>query len=628
MRSVLAMRFQGLLWAQMSSSFSGSFLKQSVLLMVLFQGGFGTELQGESWAKLAFVSFLSGFALASTVAGQFSDRFDRAHLLQRLKLFEVVVSFVATAGLLLESAPILLLTFSLFGVQTAFLNPLKYSSLPQLLGQDRLIEGNAAMETGFQLAALLGIIGASTLVESDKAAYLCSWGLFLASLLGFFAARQIPTLPPAAPELSIDWNPVRSTLQAFHAARESRSVYLSALGVSWFWLMGWLLLTLLPTYAQSILNASSRVGAALGVLFCLGVALGSLICSKLSSQRLELGIVPFGSLGLSIFLADLAYCGTAVGNQPSKLLSLTKLLSEPSGWRPIFDVLALSVGAGLFVIPLYTLILERSRATARGQVFAATNMMGAVIVSLGVTLFLVLDRFGWSVNGKFLFLAALNIAVCFYIYSLIPEFFLRFSAYILNRVVYRLKVSGKTSVPREGPALLVGNHVSYIDWMIVLGGVDRPVRFVMWHTYYNLPLVRYLFRDAGAIPIGSGKTHPELLARAFDEIDKCLASGGLVCLFPEGQLTSNGEVGEFRNGVERILERRSVPVIPFALQGLWDSLFSRQPHRSTLSRLKRLLRPHVNLIIGSRISPPPPNSLHGLARELRHTVLELRQDER
>jgi len=174
----------------------------------------------------------------------------------------------------------------------------------------------------------------------------------------------------------------------------------------------------------------------------------------------------------------------------------------------------------------------------------------------------------------------------------------------------------------------VGNHVSVIDWLVVMGGVHRPIKFVMWHTYYNLPIVSYLFRDAGAIPIGSGKHHPEILASAFDSIDEALEKGELVCIFPEGELTQNGEVGEFRKGLERVLERRTVPVVPFALQGLWNSLFSRQPERSFWSKVKRFFRPRVSLIVGEKTHPPTPQALTGFAQEIRHRVIELRGEKR
>jgi 1-acyl-sn-glycerol-3-phosphate acyltransferase len=191
-----------------------------------------------------------------------------------------------------------------------------------------------------------------------------------------------------------------------------------------------------------------------------------------------------------------------------------------------------------------------------------------------------------------------------------------------------LTVLNSRVIPKGGPAVLVGNHISFLDWLVVLGSIYRPVRFVMWHTYYHLPLFRFLFRDAGAIPIASGKSHPEVLQAAFDAIDQALAEGELVCIFPEGQLTFDGEVGEFRKGVEQILERRSVSVIPFALTGLWDSLFSRQPNRTLGSRLKGFFRPRISLILGSPLPPPPPNQIPGLAHKLRQDVLALRGDRR
>lgn len=628
MRMALSERFRGLFWTQFLGAFSDTFFRRSLSVLMVYQGLAGVKASEAGLFELTFLVFTIPFFLFSATAGQLADKFGKAELIRKLKVFEILIGFVATAGLLLESIPLSLSAVALLGVNSAFFAPLKYSSIPRLVREDDLVEANAAVETGAKLALVLAILGAFLSAGSRLGPYFCGWVVFLAALAGYFAAQTIPHITPSEPDIRVEWNPLTPTLDAISRARAVRSVFLSVLGVSWYGMLAAALWTVLPLYGTDILRADRKVVNVLLASVCLGGALGASLCRKLSLGRLELGLVPFGSLGISLSLVYLALQKSPALPPLGQLIGLEQFFAHSAGWHIASSLFAMAICAGLYVVPLHTLIQQRTPAAHLGRVVAANSILTAALTLAGVFLISALSRNGIHPATSFFLLAFLNLSVGLYIYSLIPEFFLRFLAYLLNHVIYRLKVSEQNSIPRVGPALLVGNHVSFIDWLIVLGSVHRPVRFVMWHTYYNLPLVKYLFRDAGAIPIASGKTHPEILAAAFEKIDRCLAEGELVCIFPEGQLTSNGEIGEFRNGVERILERRPVPVVVFALQGLWDSLFSRQPRRAPKSRLKRLLRPRVALLFGSRISPPPPSSLHGLAKSLRAHVSELRQNER
>jgi 1-acyl-sn-glycerol-3-phosphate acyltransferase len=441
-------------------------------------------------------------------------------------------------------------------------------------------------------------------------------------------AKSIHPVPPADPDLRVEWNPITPTWKVMVMARQNRPVFLSILGISWFWSIGGGLLTLLPAYGKEVLGVEPTVVTAFMGVFSVGVAIGALLCGKLSYQRLELGLVPFGSLGISLFLFGIAVVGAPFSVSEGRLITLSQMVAHPKGWVIVLCMAGIAISSGLFIVPLYTMIQQRTDEHIRSRVIAANNVLNACFMVLSLIFLAILAQFKFSVLGMFLALCSLNLLVGLYIYSLIPEFFLRFLAYLINHGMYRIRLVNEQVIPKRGPALLAGNHVSFLDWLVVLGTIHRPVRFVMWHTYYNLPLFRFLFRDAGAIPIASGKSHPEVLQAAFDSIDQALMDGDLVCIFPEGQLTPDGEVGEFRKGIEQILERRPVSVIPFALTGLWDSLFSRQLNRTVAGRLKSLLRPCISLILGSALPPPPPNQIPGLAQKLRQDVLSLRGPER
>ncbi len=627
-RLILSPRFRGLFWTQLLGAFTDNFFKNALLILIVYRGLGGGGYEEKTVSLVASVLFILPFFLFSATAGQLADKYDKAKVIQRIKLIELTIAVMASIGLFWGSVPFLMISLALLGLQAAFFGPVKYGIIPQLLEPDDLTEGNALVETGTKLAILGGTLAGGLLADTEVAIIGCSAVLLIVSVVGYLFAQGIHPVPAADPNLKVEWNPVTPTWKVLNMARQNRSVFLSILGISWFWSIGGGLLTLLPAYGKQVLGVEPTVVTLFMAVFSIGVAVGAVLCGKLSFQRLELGLVPFGSLGISFFLFGIAAVGAPFSVVEGKLIGLTQLIHNPKGIAILVAMAGIAICSGFFIVPLYTLIQQRTDEQYRSRVIAANNVLNACFMVLSLIFLGILAQLNFSVLGMFFALSFLNLLVGLYIYTLIPEFFLRFLAYLVNHVSYRLKLVNEEVVPKKGAALLTGNHISFLDWMVVLGNIHRPVRFVMWHTYYNLPLFRFLFRDAGAIPIGSGKTHPELLQAAFDQIDEALEKGNLVCIFPEGQLTPDGEIGEFRRGVEQILERRPVPVIPFALTGLWDSLFSRQGQRTFGSRLRRFLRPQVDLIVGTPIPPPPPNQIAGLAQRLRHEVSTLRGERR
>ncbi len=628
MRLILSPRFRGLFWTQLLGAFNDNFFKQALLILVVYHGLGGGTHSEETISLFASALFTLPFFLFSATAGQLADKYNKASMIRKIKAIEVGLAVSATVGLILGSLPFLFLSLGLLGVQSAFFGPLKYGVIPQLLETDDLVEGNALVETGTKLAILTGTIAGGLLADSTFAIWACSAMLLFVSITGYLTAKLVVDVPAADPSIEVDFNPIVPTIKVLKLARQTRSVFLSVLGISWFWALGVGLLSLLPVYGKQTLGVDAQVVILFSGMFSIGVALGAVLCGKLSYQRLELGLVPFGSLGISLFLFDLAYVGSPFPVVEGSLMGISELIAEPMGIRILLDLVGLSVFSGLYIVPLYTLIQQRTPEQFRSRVVAANNVLNACLMVLSLGFLALLAHFGVTGIGMFAVLAGLNLLVGLYIYTIIPEFFLRFLAYLINHGIYSLSVRNGEVIPREGPVLLVGNHVSFLDWLVMLGAVQRPIRFVMWHTYFNLPIFRFLFRDAGAIPIASGKTHPELLQEAFDRIDASLADGQVVCIFPEGRLTVDGEVGEFRKGVERILERRAVPVVPFALTGLYDSIFSRQPNRTFGSRFRRLFRPKVGVRFGSLVHSPPPESLSSFAKGVRETVVELRGEDR
>jgi 1-acyl-sn-glycerol-3-phosphate acyltransferase len=267
----------------------------------------------------------------------------------------------------------------------------------------------------------------------------------------------------------------------------------------------------------------------------------------------------------------------------------------------VLDFVLVGVFAGFYIVPLFALVQSRADKSELSRVIAGNNIINALLIVAAAAFGIGLGAAGVSIPQIFLITALLNAAVATYIYTLVPEFLMRFLSWILVNVLYRIDVEGIENVPEEGPALLVCNHVSFMDALIVGACVRRPARFVMYYKIFNIPVLSFIFRTAKAIPIAGRKENPALLERAFDEVDRALAEGELVCIFPEGGLTRDGEIAPFRPGVEQILARRAVPVIPLALRGLWGSVFSHRDSALGRSRLPRRFRAHIELAAGAAV---------------------------
>ncbi|MEL6544394.1 MAG: MFS transporter, partial [Myxococcota bacterium] len=508
----------------------------------------------------------------------------------------------AVLGFATESLPLLLTVLFLMGLQSTFFGPAKYSVLPEIVSDEELVAGNALVETGTFVAILLGTIAAGIIVGgvANGILILCV-SVFLIAVIGWLVSLRLPELKPADPKLQFSWNPLTPTLQTYRAVSANRSVFLSIWGISWFWFLGASLLTILPTFTLEVLKGNEHVVTLLLALFCVGIATGSLLCEKLSSRQVELGLVPFGSIGISVFLTDLYFAAPELVGDAETLLSIGGFLSTAGGWRVCFDLALLAVFSGFYSVPLYAMIQQRTDESTRSRVIAGNNILNAFLMVVASVMLIVLYGLGLSSTDIFLVLAVLNAAVALYIYTVIPEFLLRFVVWILARLMYRVRVLGREKIPTEGPALLVCNHVSFVDWLILASVVKRPVRFVMYHGFFKLPVVGFLFRDAKVIPIAPAHEDADTLAEAFDRIAEELEAGEIVCIFPEGKLTGDGEMNPFRTGVERIVARTPVPVTPMALEGMWGSFFSRKDGKGLKRPFKRVWS-RVTLNVGDCVA--------------------------
>ena len=613
-------RFGPLFSVQFLSAFNDNVFKQALVILLAYQTASFTTLGSDTLQNLAQALFVLPFFLFSATAGQIADKYEKSRLITVTVAIEVAVMALGAAGFLLSSLNLLLLALFLGGVQSALFGPVKYAILPQALRETELVGGNGLVEMGTSVAILLGMMYGGWLVTQP------GWGVagvavstVAASAAGLLVSRLVPLAPAADPSLRLNWNPVTETWRNFAFLRGNRTVFLSVLGISWFWFFGSMLVTQFPNLSRTILSGDEQVVTLLLIVFSVGIGLGSLLCERLSGHKVELGLVPFGSIGLTVFGLDLWLASAGhIGHAP---MGLAEFLRDSGHWRLLADLMLVGMFGGFYIVPLYALIQSRSEPSHRSRVVAGNNILNAAFMVAAAVLAILLFRLGFTIPDLILFTALLNAAVAAYIYALVPEFLMRFIVWLLIHSVYRLERSGLEHIPEQGPAVIACNHVSFVDALVVMAACRRPIRFVMDHRIFRLPVLNFVFRTAGAIPIAPAKEDAALKEAAFREVAQALRRGQLVGIFPEGRITDSGELNPFRGGIGRILEETPVPVVPVALRGLWGSFFSRR-HGAAMSR-PWTMRPFAR--IGLAAGDPLPAAA-ATPEALQVRVLALRGD--
>ena len=609
-------RFLPFFVTQSLGALNDNLFKQSLILAILYK----LSIDGDRgiWVNLCALLFIIPFFLFSALAGQFGEKYPKDQLIRLIKLGEIAIMVVGAIGFAFDHLTLMLIALFAMGTHSALFGPVKYSILPQTLHDDELVGGNGLVEMGTFLSILAGTIGAGIMLSSQHYTVIVSGVIVSVAVLGYLTSRAIPRVAADTPELRLNWNIFSETWATLRLGlNQTPAVSRSVVGNSWFWFVGAIYLTQIPAYAKEWLYGDETVVTLILTVFSVGIAVGSMLCEKLSGRKVEIGLVPFGSFGLTVFGLLLWWHS---GHMPQNIQANDWLgvLGFSQAWWVLLDILGLGVFGGFYIVPLYALIQSRTAENERARVIAANNILNALfmVVSAVVTI-LLLSVAKLTIPELFLVVSLLNIAVNTYIFKIVPEFTMRFMIWLLSHSMYRVKHQNLEAIPDEGAALLVCNHVSFVDALLIGGAVRRPIRFVMYYKIYNLPVLNFIFRTAGAIPIAGRAEDEATYERAFRKIAQYLNDGELVCIFPEGKLTSDGQISEFKAGVRVILEQTPVPVIPMALQGLWGSFFSRDPNKGFFRRLWS----RVTLVAGAPI--PASEATQKLLRE---RVSELRGD--
>ncbi len=613
-------RFRPFFLTQFLGAFNDNLFKNALVVLLTFQAASWTTLAPALLSNLAAGIFILPFFLFSASAGQLADKYDKARLTRLVKVLEMAIMGVALAGFLLHSLVVLFAALFLLGCHSTLFGPVKYALLPQHLHEHELVGGNALVEAGTFVAILIGTLAGGLLASLDHGDVWIAGGGLIVAVAGYLTSRGIPPAPAPAPDLRINPNPLTETWRNIGFARQNRTVFLAIMGISWFWLYGALFLAQFPAYAKGVLGGGEATVTLLLATFTVGIGLGSLLCEKLSGGHVEIGLVPFGSIGLTLFGLDLAFASPAVMPAGAPL-AIGEVLAQPGMLRILLALMMLGVFGGFFIVPLYAMLQSRSAPAQRARIIAANNIVNALFMVVGALAAGSMLGAGLSIPMLFGVAAVMNAAVAIYIYKLVPEFLLRFIIWLLVHTVYRLRTEGVHHIPEEGPAVIVCNHVSFVDALVIAAASRRPIRFVMDHRIFRWPVLSFVFRHSRAIPIAPAKEDPAMMEAAFAEVSQALAAGELIGLFPEGKITGDGEICPFRPGITRILQANPVPVVPMALRGLWGSMFSRKDGPALSRPLRRGLFSRIELVVGEA-QPPEKVSLPAL--QLR--VAELRGD--
>ena len=612
-------RFAPFFWTQFLGAGNDNVYKNALVIFVAFESATLTSFSSNDLVNIAAAAFIAPFMLFSATAGQLADKYEKSRLIRLIKLLEIGIMIVGAVGFYRRDLVLLFVALGMMGVHSTLFGPVKYAILPQNLRIDELVGGNGLVEMGTFVAILLGgIVGGLVVAIKPDGPLLAGATAIAIAIAGYLVSRRIPEAPAAAPGLAINWNPFTETWRNLRFAHGNRVVWLSMLGISWFWFYGATYLTQFANFTKDVLGGDEHVATLLLAIFSIGIGAGSLLCERLSGHKVEIGLVPFGSIGLSVFAFDLYLASRNLA--PQGLNGIAAFFAVSAHWRVIADLILIGMFGGFYIVPLYALIQERSEPAFRSRIIAANNILNAIFMVASAAIALALLKAGLTIPQLLLVTGLMNAVIAIYIYTLVPEFLMRFLAWLLVHTFYRVDKEGLERIPAEGACVLVCNHVSYVDAVIIAACVQRPIRFVMDHRIFRFPLLNFVFRTMRTIPIAPAREDAAMKERAFAAAAAALRAGEIVGIFPEGKLTETGDLNPFRPGLQRILELAPAPVVPMALRGLWGSLFSRSNGGRLIGRLRGLFS-RIALVAGAPVPPEraTPELLH-------HDVLALRGD--
>jgi len=596
-------------WALIATQFQGAFsnnLLQYLLLGMILGMGLG-KAERDRLVPVVMGLFSLPFILFSMAGGFLADRFSKRQVTIATKVLEIGSMALATLGLAIHSVPLQLTALFFVGTQAALFGPSKYGMLPELLPHERLSWGNGVLELGTFLAIISGTVSGGVLAERLRGVEFDAGILLLVlAAVGLLTSFGIDKLRPAAPAKKFHPNFASDLWSNIARMRSDRALFLAVLGNAYFWFLGSLLISTILVYGSDILHVGPQRTAYLNAALSIGIGIGSVAAGYLSAGKIEYGLIPLGSIGMTIV-------GASLGVSHGSFLVIASLLS------------ILGFFAGFFAVPVNSLIQHRPNSAEKGGIIAAANLLSFGGIALSAGAYYVLTRVGGlDPRGVFLAAAAITAVGTTYVLILLPEWFLRLVLWFVTNTIYRITVLGRKNFPEKGGALLVCNHMSFVDALLLVAATDRPIRFLIFEAIYDMPLVNPWARMGKAIPVSS-EQRPRDMIRSLRTASDAIRDSEIVCIFAEGQITRTGQMLPFRRGFERIMKGIDAPIIPVNLDGVWGSIFSFDRRRFLWKMPRRIPYP-VTVSFGDRLpSTATASEVRRAVQELQPAAFELRR---
>ena len=565
-------RFAPLFWVQFLGAFSDNVFKSALLILITYEYSDRIGIDSSILNMIAAGIFILPFFLFSATGGVFADKFEKHKLIRGVKLFELAILVLASYAFLYDFVTLLFVCLCLTGLQSALFGPAKYGILPDLLSDKELLSGNALVEAGTFLSILLGTIVGGLLILGDIGNIKISILLICCASLGLMSSFFIPYIKSKNPSLPLSLNIISQTAKIFTLGTQKWEIRRIIFGISWFWFLGYVIHSQLNPLTATILNANEQVAVLLLVMFTIGIGIGSILCSRALAGEISARYVPFAGILMSVFSLDLYFTlqGISAISKTDDYLSVSAFISQFSNWRVLIDILMLSISAGFYIVPLYTLLQKRVDDKLRSRTIAANNISNAMFMVAASVLVIGVLSVGFSIADLFWMLAVINFFVAIYIMKIIPKQSLKALGKILFRILYRVDIKGLENYPKDnGSYVIVSNHVSFLDGPLLMSYMPEMPVFAINKNVNSKWWAKIFTQFFEMYPLDS--TEP----MAVKGLIKILREGRKVVIFPEGRITNNGSLMKIYEGPGKIAELGKADLIPVRIDGAQYTGFGR-----------------------------------------------------
>ncbi len=596
-------------WALIATQFQGAFSDNILrnLLLSIVIGMNMAQTQRETFVSVVTFLFSVPFLIFSMPGGWLADRFSKRQVTIWTKVMEFGSMLLATAGLATHTLTLSLVALTLVATQAALFGPSKYGLLPELLPEKNLSWGNGVIELWTFLAIIIGtVVGAWMGQQFAGREVIAGYVLLGLSAVGFATSLGVDNVPAAAPEKPFRINIVGDLWTQIGKMRKDTALFLAVMGNTYFWFLGSLLFSTIVIYGPDVLHVSQTKTGYLNAMLAVGIGIGSMTAGWVSDNKIEYGLIPLGSIGMTV-------TGFILGVTPHGMMASALLLGMLGFW------------AGFFAVPVNALIQHKPPEEDKGGIIAAANLLSFVGIALSSVVYFVFTQYvHLNPPGVIIAGSVITAAATVYVLYLLPEWFGRLILFFVTRTIYRVRVIGRDNFPEKTGALLVCNHMSFVDVALLVAATDRPIRFLMFQGIYDHAYVKPLAKMMKAIPISS-ELRPREMLHSLHVASDALRNDEIVCIFAEGQITRTGQMLPFRRGLERIMKDVEIPIIPMNLDGVWGSIFSFERGRF-LWKMPHHIPYHVTVSFGK---PMPPTStaiaVRAAVQELQAVAFEARK---